>query len=79
MNKITVDNSGNYPVIEGAGFIGDLANKRISDYWVHSGSNSFPAIDKVLMEILIEDYNDRHSPDDTTAGNDLVATNKDVK
>lgn len=67
MWNITVDNSGNFPVIEGAGVIGDEANKRISDYWVRSGSNSFPPIDQVILYILIEDYNERHA---TSGGTD---------
>jgi hypothetical protein len=67
MNKITVDNSGNYPTIEGAGLLGEEANKRIAEYWVHSGSNSFPPIDQVILDILIEDYNQRHSREEERA------------
>jgi hypothetical protein len=35
-------------------------NKRQSEYWIHSGSNSSLNFNILALEILIDDYNARH-------------------
>lgn len=63
MDRITVKNTGNYPEIIGAGLIGDIANKRYADIWVHSNWPQFPSVGDMLIDILVEDYNERHATD----------------
>lgn len=61
MNKIILEYKGNYPRIEGAGILGEEVNKRMADHWISDVSNNFPAIDRLILEILIEDYNKRNA------------------
>lgn len=68
INKIQVNTTGNYPIIEGAGLIGEIANKRISDYWVHANYPNFPSVNQILLDILVEDYNERHAPGPDSEG-----------
>jgi hypothetical protein len=62
MNKITVKQTYEdlYPVILGAGLLGEIANRRIKEYWELTGTQELPPINEIMLDILIEDFNERH-------------------
>lgn len=60
MIRVISDYSTNHPTVEGAGSLGDEVNKRWSTQWVNENNPQFYSFDQMAIEILVEDYNERH-------------------
>lgn len=59
--NITINTNGNYPIAEGAGALGDIVNQRWKDQWIHENQPRFASFDSVAVDVLVEDYNERHA------------------
>ena len=62
MSKIRLVNDimANYPEVENAGILGDIVNKRWADEWVSSNTPHFKPFGDMAIDVLIEEYNERH-------------------
>lgn len=60
--RLVGDWRSNYPKVEGAGILGDIVNKRWSEQWVAENNPTFLSFDSMALNVLIEDYNERHPP-----------------
>lgn len=60
-DDIEVETGNDHPFIKNAGLIGDIANERFKKIWIEQNNPQFPTVDQMFLNILIEDYNQRHS------------------
>jgi hypothetical protein len=63
MSKIKMKDTifNNYPIVEGAGLLGDIVNKRWSEQFVNENFPQYPPFNEMALDVLIEDYNQRHA------------------